>query len=296
MTLIQPEIRYTRIHLALICFVYIMFTGFKAQALIDGTIVKAQDELSLSAVGFIAQTGKSTTGNYCSGALISRRVILTAAHCFESDKDQNIFVGFSNEPAKAIHQKIEGLHFKTNKVRIHPDYFKSRNVFELSRTDIALIYLEQDAPTWTRPLKIIESLSINELPRQILLLASGSEDESYSKRLTNLKTSDFSVMTDLNDYLKTIFLKIQNTDIIYQELLASTKAAEGFFMVKNQNESHISTGDSGSPALITINGTPQIVGVLSRFLDVNSIEVGVLYTNLNNPVINSWIIQQMQQP
>jgi hypothetical protein len=166
-------------------------------------------------------------GSFCTGTVISRRVILTAGHCVDTNLTQiepeNYKIFFGPDV-----NREDGIIFDAAAVIKNPDF----SVATL-RNDIGIITLFQDAPVPALPFRQTP-LDDSFLSQDLTFVGYGLSDPFG--RLGGLKQAADIPIIDFND-----------TQLFYNGLVTNT-----------------CFGDSGGPALQTLaNGEEMVVGVTS---------------------------------
>lgn len=167
----------------------------------------------------------NSDGSLCTGTLISPYVVLTAAHCLTSQLSAVLFVNNVDE---------EGETRSVYEFVAHPDYNSTLSPVD-SLDDIALLTLSERAPSQITPMPILRSaLSDEEVGDRIRLVGFGLDREDGDNPI-GVKKEGFAQFVDFDE-----------DAILYSA------------------DPNIScSGDSGGPLFMSIDGTEQVVGVVS---------------------------------
>lgn len=227
--------------------------------LMDVGIVGGQalNDQSWLAKGLVALVTKSVNryGNevfeLCTGTLIDRNIILTAAHCVAQRKNgqaENVHVAFSVDLFCLVDSPSRDQLIKNaDSVIVHESYI---NVGK--GDDIALIRLSEDAPTNFHTVNMV--LDYKGLSNADKIFVSGygvetdyNSNEEHSPRLK---------VAEVNPY--------RYPGYGHQEF-TSTVGNDSAVLVFDQRQGQgACAGDSGGPALIKTNYGLNVIGVASR--------------------------------
>ena len=196
-------------------------------------IVGGSEEDGFDAVGaLVVDNGES----FCTGTLVSDRVVVTAAHCLV-DEDEDAELGFfigpdTNEPSGGRVIAVESFH-------LHPDY----DDFELDN-DIAVVRLAESV-TGVSPIPLLqESMTDEWVGRDLVFVGygiTGSGEGGYGRKMSvTIPISEVHPMSFRYDH----------------------------------DSKNTCSGDSGGPALAQVEGQPVLVGVTS-WGDLDCAEFGV---------------------
>lgn len=233
-------------------------------------IVNGELETGWPSVGALTLElpGYGYRGAFCSGTLIRRDWVLTAAHCvypteeFEPEPWSTFFyLGNDAQPGAAFSRPVEGRLVEVDRFFVHPQYDPY-----WTDNDIALVHLTRPVEDVTPTSASVTSFSDAMLGAQVLYVGFGVTDgdtrEGGSvKRSTHVKLISY----DSDRYM-------------------SMGAGQG-----------VCFGDSGGPGLWEINGEWRVVGVNSTGWGTreNSCGGGSVHTRVDHFV--GWIYEVMEE-
>jgi secreted trypsin-like serine protease len=220
------------------CGRYETSVGASSQiSVVNGEIPKPEqnDERVASTVALTDEYNMNLKKSFCTGTLLSRRVVMTAGHCFRS----GTFVSFDRNVTKS------GL-VKVVRMERHPKFDRERLV-----NDISLYLLASDAPSSHRPAGVYEGdIQLND----VLSVAGYGATAAGARDTGVLRQAD-------------VFVKALNTDPS-PELLLAGRNGEDTCQGDSGGPAYIRLGDKFEVVGVTSWG--KGCGVEGHYVDVRA--------------------------
>ncbi|MGZ3772163.1 MAG: S1 family peptidase [Pseudobdellovibrionaceae bacterium] len=233
-------------------------------AIIGGEKASAADPVTGSTVSLISNY-QGTPYSFCSGTLISKDLVVTAAHCLEYVDSLSIYFG------EALPKKMEGAKLvEVSKWVLHPAYKVTEDSKDSSGTtinDVAVIKLASAIPSNAKPVAILDpSKSIGA--GDTLLLAG------------------YGVINEIG--------KLERADGLNFVRVVVAKLTDSIIVTDQTNAKGACFGDSGGPAYLETSQGLVLVGATRGSHDgANDCRHYGEYTNVT--MFKSFLLDQAQQ-
>lgn len=220
------------------------------------------------------QDGEAT----CTGSLIARNVVLTAAHCLADEGLRGVAVMFGLDD---VHLTEEQVIFAVGGA-IHPDFGPSENE-KAVWNDVALLKLEKDAPADFQLAKLPTAEAPVKLAKGSKLTLAGFGITNAIIRKVVKNKVGIPVVVDLPSRGSGTLRQVANIDVT---AVTADKKEISLDQTKLRGACH---GDSGGPALLKqTDGSYVQVGVTSRGTNkLGNCHQGAIYTGLSGHL--EWI-------
>lgn len=198
-------------------------------------------------------------GALCTGSLIARNLVLTAAHCINTFDSKAMLVFFSTDLEKAIGMTSAGrmgynpkLVIQASKALRNEKYNSKSESMTTSTNDIALILLSKDAPASYK--------TVNLAPADLAKTIRIGDKVSLAGYGVSAYKADPTTHKALMEKGSGILRKIDNINFL--SILPSGEEVT-FDQTQGRGACH---GDSGGPAYYTdsVTKTKYMIGVTSR--------------------------------
>lgn len=213
-------------------------------------------------------------GAICTGSILSPSIVVTAAHCVESEAS-NLRLVFGNDfNSRAI--VIRGI----DAVQVSPLWPFRQNA-PTNTGDIALIRFSGGLPAGYKPIRFLTDTSKLSDGMTVTLAGFGASEV--------VQVRDPRSGSMMSDHQGSGKLRYTDTTIVSA---AFTKSEFVTDSSKGRGACH---GDSGGPAFVTVDNELVVTGVTSRSVDDpgDTCAVGAAYTSI--PFYAKWIVQTAKQ-
>ena len=264
----------------------------KHNGIIGGTYVAENSTIGASTVGIYDTENESA----CTGTLITKTVIITAAHCVTT-KHHNLRIVFGNELSATLNSREPDIQKefvrRATASIVHPLYTGDDEKLA-EWNDIALIQFSGNLPTGYKPVQMLDDQSLLKKGTVVTMAGYGSTRVQVTnineKKIPNLKkaieTGDITCdEPEIGEKQKCYKIEFKGEDdlLMTTALLESLLSSE--IRLDESNGHSTCAGDSGGPAFMEVQGNYVFFGITSRgsyACDSHGIYTNALY-------FKSWI-------
>lgn len=217
--------------------------------IVAGSPVQSGDSIATSTVMILDAESEE---HFCTGTLISKNLVLTAAHCTDIDP-RSMKIGFANEVPKA------GVRVPSRQVvsgRVHPNWPKLTEETIRNWGDVAVLRFEGNVPEGYVPARVLSQKEAVQNGRSAVLAGFGDTNKMPLTSAQRLMRADV-VVSDAH---------FSETEVLFEQF-------------EGRGACH---GDSGGPAFLPLAGRHVVFGVTSRSATQGGARTcleGSIYTN-----------------
>lgn len=238
--------------------------------IIQGSVVTANDPIAAHIV-LVHDLKKDYV---CTGTLIGKNTVLTAAHCL-SRKYNQFEVIFSRSGYKTMDARDMTKIRKVTKVAVHDDYEYDENIApESNQADIGLVYFEGTLPAGYSIANVSTDASLLKKGQTVIMAGYGVSKLSYdeikykpSQRFKD-KVKNGDVICNHNSYDADgdpFCIEIsQENDGELRKTQTQIKYLSATEFILDEKKTGTCSGDSGGPVFIEKAGKLQLIGITSR--------------------------------
>lgn len=217
--------------------------------IINGEPVAVSHPLAASVVGLMVKYTSNTLNGvwvqWCTGSVLSKKLILTAAHCVKDLDPANIAINFSintmtwdqqsNEATRIVDIEKHFTIRKVNSLMMHPLYDG------WGTHDLAVIALTEDVPSTAKLVTLLPEKYVNKAANETTL-------EGQSKPVLLM---GFGLINEENS---------TDTEVL-RSTVVDAQFLKNFVVTDQTHGSGGCNGDSGGPAFVNLDGVDYQVGV-----------------------------------
>jgi secreted trypsin-like serine protease len=246
----------------------VKFDGAGLTGIVGGGLLKKDSSLAKGIV-YIQTKDFEGYAYMCTGSLIAKDLVLTAAHCIEGvKKNSDLTVAFTHQPECDASKNIKSEVIAVEAFRIHSAWKNPE--FPNERGDLAMIKLKSQAPAPWKPLKLATEFIPMENSK---IVVAGFGADSLSGKESSSVSLRIAVVAPTQETEKEYFGKVATSAELKKEkisLLMENSEKDELLYISQSDGVGVCSGDSGGPSLMQDPSSGRFVqtGVASVVLRI----------------------------
>lgn len=214
----------------------------------------------------------------CGGTLIDKRFVLTAVHCVNSLKPEQVKVRLGEYDTQSVGEPYPFQEYNVKEIFKHPGFYQPALY-----NDIALLYLEEDvkfAPN-------VDTACLPDVNQQFL---------GQTCVVTGWGKNAFEPNGEYQNLLKEVEVPVVANEVC-QEMLRKTRLGrffqlhESFICAGGEAGKDACKGDGGGPMVCEYNGQYRIAGIVAWGIGCGQKDVPGVYVNVAK--FRKWIDEEI---
>lgn len=252
-------------------------------SIIEGSQVdnESDTELSNAAVSMFSTIGA------CSGILISKNVVLTAAHCVDGVKQSPNVVRLGTIAISAESNKYQA--YEVARVIPHPSFYSDQTEAP-QKVDLALLILKKDVADKHVPMKILGNFDFITLGKPIEVAGFSPYSTSQRKTFADHLIEPIFTKYALSNFEDGVMTRMLTTKNVLDT--ENVPTLEKNIFVHNQIGGGMCRGDSGGPTMVRIDGVQYVIGINHTVISgnrVSPLDCEFIGTSTSVALFKDWI-------
>jgi len=246
--------------------------------IVEGKVVTSEEERAPFLVGFVDEDNNP----YCTGILLKKNIVLTAAHCVFMQENYSVYFGVNHKQSKKI---------TVEQVEYMEPFMKPTVTVQGKETalwDLAMLKLSEEAPAGYTESTLIGSASLLKSGLSMTPMGYGLNQSKYRK--VPCKGSKSKKAQECFELVESGAGVLREGHVEFDK-----KENDLEFSTKPQGAGSACNGDSGGPIFVKQRQSWAVAGILSRGRHEEGCQHGNIYTDLTAGPVKAWIKESLSK-